>query len=117
MRFTRYKLLSLAAACALMASTAMAQDGFHLTARSFHRMVRRRFRYHLVTAHALWPFPVFCWLLLVSGWARRATLLWAALPVVALGGIEKLVFNTSYFIAMVGVRLIGGGAPTTSRRA
>lgn len=68
--------------------------------------------YHLVTAHALWPFPVFCWLLLVSGWARRATLLWAALPVVALGGIEKLVFNTSYFIAMVGVRLIGGGAPT-----
>lgn len=68
--------------------------------------------YHLVTAHALWPFPVFCWLLLVSGWARRATLLWAALPVVALAGIEKLVFNTSYFIAAVGVRLIGGGAPT-----
>lgn len=68
--------------------------------------------YHLVTAHALWPFPVFCWLLLVSGWARRATLLWAALPVVAIAGIEKLVFNTSYFIAAVGVRLIGGGAPT-----
>jgi len=67
--------------------------------------------YHLLTAHALWPFPVFCWLLLVSGWARRATLLWAALPVVAIAGIEKLVFNSTYFIALVGRRLIGGSAP------
>jgi ABC-2 type transport system permease protein len=67
--------------------------------------------YHLLLAHALWPFPVYCWLLLVSGWARRATLLWAALPVVAIGGIEKLIFRTSYFAAMVGTRLIGGNAP------
>ncbi len=35
MRFTRYKLLSLAAACALMASTAMAQDGFQLNSTEF----------------------------------------------------------------------------------
>jgi ABC-2 type transport system permease protein len=68
--------------------------------------------YHLLTAHALWPFPVFCWLILISGWARRATLLWAALPVIAIAGIEKLVFNTSYFVTMVGGRLIGAGAPT-----
>ena len=40
--------------------------------------------YHLVTAHALWPAPVYCWLLLVSGWARRATFLWAVLPIVAI---------------------------------
>ena len=68
--------------------------------------------YHLLTAHALWPFPVFCWLLLVSSWAPRAVLLWAALPVVAIAGIEKLVFNTAHFISMVLFRLIGGGAPT-----
>ena len=68
--------------------------------------------YHLFLAHAIWPFPVYCWLMLVSGWARRATLLWAALPVVAIGGIEKLVFHTSHFVSMVGTRLIGGGAPT-----
>jgi ABC-2 type transport system permease protein len=68
--------------------------------------------YHILLAHALWPFPVYCWLILVSGWARRATLLWAALPVVAIGGIEKLVFRTSHFAEMVGARLIGGGAPT-----
>jgi ABC-2 type transport system permease protein len=68
--------------------------------------------YHLLAAHALWPFPVYCWLLLVSGWARRATLLWAALPVLIIGGIEKLAFNTAHFAGLVGARLIGGGAPT-----
>jgi ABC-2 type transport system permease protein len=71
--------------------------------------------YHLFLVHAIWPFPVYCWLMLVSGWARRATLLWAALPVVAIGGIEKLVFHTSYFVSMVGDRLTGGGAPTDLR--
>ena len=68
--------------------------------------------YHIFLAHALWPFPVYCWLMLVSGWARRAPLLWAALPVAVIGGLEKLVLGTSHFAAMVGMRLIGGGAPT-----
>ncbi len=63
--------------------------------------------YHLFTAHALWPAPVYCWLLLVSGWARRATLLWAALPVVVIAGVEKLIFRTSHFAALVGTRFIG----------
>jgi ABC-2 type transport system permease protein len=63
--------------------------------------------YHLFTAHTLWPAPVYCWLLLVSGWARRATLLWAALPIVAIAGVELLVFHTSHFAALVGARLIG----------
>ncbi|MBV8052989.1 MAG: ABC transporter permease, partial [Acidobacteriaceae bacterium] len=67
--------------------------------------------YHLFLAHAIWPLPVYCWLILVSGWVRRATLLWAALPVIAIGGIEKLVFHTSHFVAIVGHRLVGGGAP------
>jgi len=68
--------------------------------------------YHLFTAHALWPFPVFCWLILVSGWVRRAALLWAALPVVVIAGVEKLFFHSSSFVILVGNRLIGGGAPT-----
>jgi len=68
--------------------------------------------YHLLTAHALWPFPIFCWVMLVSGWVRRAVLLWAALPVVAIGAIEKLFFHTAHFIEMIAIRLIGGNAPT-----
>jgi len=63
--------------------------------------------YHILTAHALWPLPVYCWLLLVSGWARRATVLWAALPVVAIGGVELIVFRTWHFAELVGSRLIG----------
>jgi ABC-2 type transport system permease protein len=72
----------------------------------FFRMTLLMF-YHLVTAHALWPFPVYCWLLLVSGWARRATFLWAALPLLAIAGVEQIVFHTSHFAHLVGSRLIG----------
>ena len=63
--------------------------------------------YHIVTVHMLWPAPVYCWLLLVSGWARRATFLWAALPVLAIAGVEKIAFHTQHFISLVGRRLIG----------
>ena len=63
--------------------------------------------YHIWTAHALWPAPVYCWLLLVSGWARRAAFLWAALPVLAIAGVEKIAFHTAHFATLVGNRLIG----------
>jgi ABC-2 type transport system permease protein len=69
--------------------------------------------YHILTAHALWPAPVYCWLLLVSGWPRRATFLWAALPLVAIGGFEQIAFHTWHFAALVGSRLIGA-APTVA---
>jgi len=63
--------------------------------------------YHIGTAHAIWPAPIYCWLLLVSGWARRAVLLWAALPILVIGILEKLAFNSSHFAMLVGRRLIG----------
>ncbi|HET7205692.1 MAG TPA: ABC transporter permease [Terriglobales bacterium] len=63
--------------------------------------------YHLLTAHALWPFPIYCWLLLVSGWARRAVFLWAALPLVAIAALEQIAFRTWYFAMTVGRHLIG----------
>ncbi|HEY6303498.1 MAG TPA: ABC transporter permease [Terriglobales bacterium] len=69
--------------------------------------------YHLLTAHALWPAPIYCWLLLVSGWPRRATFLWAALPLVAIAGVEQIAFHTWHFAALVGSRLIGA-APTVA---
>jgi ABC-2 type transport system permease protein len=70
--------------------------------------------YHVLTAHALWPAPVYCWFLLVSGWARRAAVLWAALPIVAIGGLEKIAFNTLHFATLVGSRFIGSTAPAGS---
>src|SRR5438270_9985473 len=38
-----------------------------------------------LVAIALWHAPIYGWLLLVSGWARRATFLWSVLPLLAIG--------------------------------
>ncbi len=65
--------------------------------------------YHLLAVHALCYAPIFGWLLLVSGWARRAVFLWAGLPLLAIGFGEKIAFNTSYFAGLLQSRLIGGG--------
>jgi len=64
---------------------------------------------HLITIHGLWYAPFYAWMLLISSWARRAPFLWAVLPVVSLGALEKLVFNTSYFFQFLGNRF--GGSP------
>lgn len=65
--------------------------------------------YHLVAIHALWYAPIYGWLMLVSGWVRRAAFLWAVLPLLAIGVVEKIAFNTSHFAAML-VDRVGGGA-------
>jgi ABC-2 type transport system permease protein len=72
--------------------------------------------YHLVAIHGLWYAPLYAWLLLVSSWARRAAFLWAALPLLAIGVVEKIAFNTSYLAAMLRDRLTGGpkGVPFTT---
>jgi ABC-2 type transport system permease protein len=58
-------------------------------------------------AIALWHAPIYGWLLLVSGWARRATFLWAILPLLAISFFEKITFNTAHFASMLKDRLIG----------
>ena len=62
--------------------------------------------YSLV-AIALWHAPIYGWLLLVSGWARRAVFLWAVLPLIAVSILEKIAFNTSYFQSMLNRRFMG----------
>jgi ABC-2 type transport system permease protein len=56
---------------------------------------------------ALWYAPLYAWLLLVSGWARRATFLWAVLPLAAIGVFETIAFHTSYFGSLLKDRLFG----------
>jgi ABC-2 type transport system permease protein len=63
--------------------------------------------YHTVTVHVLWYTPIYAWLLLVSGWARRAAFLWAVLPAVAIGALEKVAFNTTHFAAWLQYRFSG----------
>ncbi|HVT03832.1 MAG TPA: ABC transporter permease, partial [Thermoanaerobaculia bacterium] len=61
-----------------------------------------------LTVFVLWWAPIYSWLLLVSAWARRATLLWAVLPLLAVSALERIAFNTSYFLSMLQYRF--GGA-------
>jgi len=60
-----------------------------------------------LVALALWHAPIYGWLLLVSGWARRATFLWAVLPLLAIGIFERITFGTSHFASLVKYRFMG----------
>jgi ABC-2 type transport system permease protein len=60
-----------------------------------------------LTVLALWHAPIYGWMLLVSGWARRATFLWAVLPPLAIALFERIAFHTSYFGLLLRDRLFG----------
>ena len=64
--------------------------------------------FHLLAIHGLYYAPIYGWLLLVSAWARRAAFLWAGLPLLAIGVVEKIGFNTTHFATMMGNRLSNG---------
>jgi ABC-2 type transport system permease protein len=70
--------------------------------------------YHLLAVHVLWHAPFYGWFLLISAWARRATFLWAALPILAIGFVEKIAFNTSHFATFLVDRLAGGAEAMTA---
>ncbi|MGA7157414.1 MAG: ABC transporter permease [Acidobacteriaceae bacterium] len=63
--------------------------------------------YHLIAIHALWYAPIYAWLLLVSAWARKAPLMWAILPPVAIGVLEIITFHTNHFFEMLKYRFSG----------
>jgi ABC-2 type transport system permease protein len=70
--------------------------------------------FHLLAIHGLWYAPFYGWLLLVSGWARRLPFLWAALPLLAIGVVEKIAFNTLHFGAMLEHRMGGPGSAASA---
>jgi ABC-2 type transport system permease protein len=59
---------------------------------------------------ALWHAPLYMWLLLVSGWARRAAFLWAVFPPLAIAALEYIAFHTSYLGSLLKDRLFGFAA-------
>jgi ABC-2 type transport system permease protein len=73
--------------------------------------------FHLVAIHGLQFAPIYSWILLVSGWARRAPLLWAVLPPLAIGVAEKVAFNTHHFASWLGYLFGGGPEITTGKMA
>jgi len=62
---------------------------------------------YLLVVITLWYAPLYGWLLLVSAWARRMTILWATLIPLGIVIVERIAFDTSYFGSLVKYR-IGG---------
>ncbi len=65
------------------------------------------FLVYALVVQALWHFPLFAWLLLVSAFAKRGVFLWAVLPPVAVIWLEKVIFDTHWFAGQVADRLVG----------
>src|SRR2546430_6911008 len=76
----------------------------------FNLIEQSPFLLYGLIALALWHAPIYGWLLLVSSWARRATFLWAVIPLLAITIFETITFRTSHFIRMLGERLTGFAA-------
>lgn len=57
--------------------------------------------------HVLWFAPIYGWLLLISAWAKRAPILWAVLPLLAISAVERILFNTWFFMRMLQYRMTG----------
>jgi ABC-2 type transport system permease protein len=55
----------------------------------------------------LWHAPVYSWFLLISAWVKRAAVLWATLPFLALAALEQIAFNTHLVIFTMQYRLFG----------
>ena len=56
----------------------------------------------------LWWAPVYAWLMLISGWAKRAPFLWAVLPPLFLALAEKIALNTENVWSLILYRVMGG---------
>lgn len=60
-----------------------------------------------VLAAALWHAPIYAWLLLVGGWARRLPVLWAAAPVGGLMLVERIGLGSDHLVTLFEDRLFG----------
>jgi ABC-2 type transport system permease protein len=66
--------------------------------------------FYSLIVFTLWLAPLYMWLLLVSGWARRAAFVWAVLPPLVVVAFEKIAFHTSYLGSLLIDRCIGFAA-------
>jgi ABC-2 type transport system permease protein len=62
--------------------------------------------YAIITS-AVWYLPISGWLLLASAWAKRAVILWALLPPLAIMLAERLFTGTNVAAHVLGLRLFG----------
>ena len=101
------QFLMLLASCAVLAASGLSASTYWAQVSVVQMLLL--LLYHVMTAHVLWSAPIYGWLLMVSAWARRAAVLWALLPPLVIGFLEKLLFNTNHFAAFMGHFLSGSG--------
>jgi ABC-2 type transport system permease protein len=66
---------------------------------------------YAIVVLTIWHVPTYSWMLLVSGWARRAAFLCAILPWIAIMFFERITFGTYYFYSFIKYRF---GAPAAT---
>ena len=62
---------------------------------------------YIAVVLALWHAPIYGWLLLVSGRARRTALIWAVVPLLAIGTMERILFQSWRFFGFLRYLLLG----------
>jgi ABC-2 type transport system permease protein len=62
---------------------------------------------------SLWYAPIVGWLMLISGWAKRTTFLWAVAPPAVACLFELMVFRTAHAWTFLRSRLLDGFAAFT----
>jgi ABC-2 type transport system permease protein len=94
----------------VLGAIAFAADGYSLDLlfRAVPPISRAVVLLYGLIAFSLWMAPVYAWLLLISGWARRAAFLWAIGPPLGVCIVEKIAFNTGFFAHFLAERLSGG---------
>lgn len=56
----------------------------------------------------LWHAPLYAWFLFVSGWARRAVVLWAVIPLIAFSALFRIAWGSTDVCSLLVYRAIGG---------
>lgn len=59
-------------------------------------------------ALVLWHAPLYGWFIFVSGWARRAIVLWAVVPIIGLSALFRVAWGSTDVCSLLVYRAIGG---------
>jgi ABC-2 type transport system permease protein len=62
---------------------------------------------YLIITTAIWYLPIAAWLMVISAWARRAVMLWAILPPLALYWAERKFIGSNVIGRQLADRLFG----------